>query len=634
MKWLKITSLMIVYSFSFPVGSADNACSMAWKDLVADAAAVGQKSAVHIYSDTNSVILKSLRTWRGQLREFITRANGNRYPVMALDDGTPLKAYALARDGRSGLALESIPQGLEAIDLKLVKGEIDGLLKFVKSYQDDLLEIQLNAANGYARREALKKFLDENKMVTSGVHIEIPVLKWEKGELVYAKAHSEYFGQTTDVKNEITTLNRIIKKSTQNIIGPFDNNLADKRAVQQAISLKRLETYFKEIQHVESRLASSQEKLAEDVVKIKAKIKAIYLDPVKEKFKPDLSPPGVAWFRVRNIQLLSEIKVLFVKRVPEIGQKIESDKVFQAVKSMKVGDRKELFKQLGLNRVAQSASIIGKSGPATRIMALIGTPFAGGGLKWTYDLGAAFFFRKGTAKECARTEDDDQYAECLKEFVDKEFPGTQLKQYLNGQGMLSLETKTFNNPKVAEAIKSIQNARMTYLEEQNDEREKVGFFKAYAAKENPNSDDYQKKLASTNDVEVFKKRLIGPDKNYPNGLLGHKFPRGVREGKKILEELFTIEFGSEAFNSKVQQLSDINPDMRDLTVRMFELREYFLHPETAPTEDFMDPSSDESDSSDDDESDETEDETKNKDKHRGRDRDNKKKQQSDKEDQQ
>lgn len=517
-----------------------------------EASEIAGKSVYHMDTFEKNLIVKTVRNFRDKFRQFITSVSGSDYPILALDDGTPLKAHILANE------TTGIPQAvLDAIKIDDLKLEIINMVQKAKALPADLQQIQLNAANAFAEHEALvaaKAAMKKAGAFPNELQVEIQLFHFEGEELVPDTAKTlRVFPSPTHLDKSIKSAKKLYQYSTSMPIGPWGKNTADDRMIEQAILLKKLETYVKEMRFERDNhgiaLSADAQELHDLILQLYAVDANGATEFAKGKFAKGIGASRRAWQRVKLMQLGGELYNLIWKKIPLIGESLKENAYFQVLQSITEDERAAIFRRLGLSRVAQGTGYITRSGPVVRIVTLFlgGSEVAGaaadavngGEAKHEFivhgltDLYHAVFDHLFARDKCIKAS-DDEYVACLTGLIQQKFPLKSAYYQSKPESLLDPDSGKIRDPEILIFVQNLQRDRLKYAQEQRWDRNNLSMQTKLAQGINLNSDEYQQKLARNQDKQAFVASLIGRSATDPDAYFHQMYPLTFTANARVM----------------------------------------------------------------------------------------------------
>ncbi|OFY99780.1 MAG: hypothetical protein A2Z97_14690 [Bdellovibrionales bacterium GWB1_52_6] len=486
-------------------------------------------------------------TWRNRVGQITARIrNGLRnlqdhtYPIIALDDATPVHAHALAADAFQRLTDEQ----RALVNLESIKVDLFETLKSVENYKIQMEQFIDQSATTTAQVEALELWLKNNPHARNFT-LELPTLRIEDGKLVEGIERT-IFPDDISVRIKI----RELKRELRHRLGfwQLKPNGAQKLAVDQAIKIKRLETFRSELIRQELANKDPAKMLPDDLRDAVNRINALYDPAIPGKIKQELRPPGWAEEQLKILQTHAELKTFVLKAVPSNLEKAEQNKIVQFVKQLKPEDKQAL----GINKFANAVGLISRSTWITRVVTA--TTSGGGLLASAYELK---FSDRAAKEKCASSESEDVFVTCVREYLVSKFAGrfalVELDKLdlINGEGQIS-------DPRIVKEIKDVKLRRAKYLKNQNRTAELDDATRLSIRENGISEEKLRLDLVESKADEDFKTRLTAPDSYF-----AQKFPSYFKIAKSQLEQVANVPFGSEKYFEIITEMRRKAPTLTD-----------------------------------------------------------------------
>ncbi len=517
--------------------------------------------------------LKFIGTLRDRLRKRLQIWHGHNYPIVAMDDATPVKAYLFATDAysfnsvktgvlarldelkalenpeeiKAGLvelaeriklypeeaealtrmskqfktketftaAIDDFIKGIEArpapvISIEEIRTEVSSLLKKVEAYPADYKRFIDETATMSAQADALEDIIRRGDYASShGIKLQLPVADVQADGSVVMTMREEYFGSDVQMKLRLKELKEQVVNRTAAKF--FTLNTQQNLAIQQAIAFKKLETFRHELMRHAS--LNPGKELPEEMKAILARLDAFYADANAIKLKKDYRLPYWAWDRLRWIQLYGEVRSVVEKDIPKLRDMEQNSKVLEFLKNLPEEDKRAL----GLGRISDSLSLWSRTNWGTVILGT-GTVAAGTGTGlWQASTAAyEYFVADGRAREaCASILNDEDFINCTQEYLQLKFPKKSIAEILSHKSVFTNPEGSIADDEVAKVVKDILKRRVAFQETENfktNAREALQkALEEIMGEHDMSSVAYRKKMVETPNDQAFQLAIMGAD---------------------------------------------------------------------------------------------------------------------------
>jgi hypothetical protein len=572
-------------------------------------------AAAHNYARLNGREI-SFRDWllrrpRDWSRDQLMRWHKHDLPIIAMDDATPAKAHGLFGEAYGSVRkaqLDLLPPREEMM------AELNGLLRAVESYPARKKVFMEETATLAARKEFLEDLINSGRLKNQHTfEIELPLAKLmdPPGDRVTFETEKLTFPTYVSLQNYLDEVSSKFLQRTRST--PLRPSETDQFALDQAIALKKLETYLhlnnfhasrsgglvddvRQLPKSSSIIASdglavapnpptvvdpsmatpnlppnnvpgapaviapAKPQLPDDLQQAVNQIRSLYVGSnERNSFRSELLAPRQAWEELRWLQLGSEVRSLFVRDIPRLADGAANSKILEFFKGLSPEEKRAL----GVSNVADAITIIGRTRWAGLVVALGGgITTTGGGAKVAWD----FFIHDSKAQQACITasDKDDQFVECLQSYLQEKFPIEALQEILSDLPAFIDRQAEISDPRVRRVVLDLINKRQAYRRTQ-------------LARENARialSDAIRRMLCTTDATsqayETCVKEAVRDDA-FAIGYLGRFFPPRTRSK---LEEEHPDQFKSNAASvDRIIQLFVANKRDPEISSELTKIRE-------------------------------------------------------------
>lgn len=610
----------LLLGLSLPALAAAEVCDERYELLLGKAKEAAAKVSARYSQYEPNYILQYTRKIRDWTRKRLQLWHGHNYPIVAMDDATPAKAYILATDAysfngvkkavfdkleelkgledpaeiKAGLkalakkyakypeeaealqrmakqfstpeelqgAIDDFIKGVEArpapvLSVEDIRTEVNELLKRVEAYPDDYKRFIDETATMAAQADALEHILKNGEYPSHSIELMLPVADVKADGSVVVTMQKQYFGSDVQMKLRLKELKSELAHRTAKKF--FTLNTKQNLAIQQAIALKKLETYRHElIRH--STLNPGKELPAELKAQF-ARLDALYDDAKNGKFKSDYRLPHWAWDRLRWIQLWGETRSVLEKDIPKLKDMEENSKLLAFLKELPEEDRRAL----GIGKLADSASILGRTKWLTVI---VGAGTATTTLGTAATQGYEFFIADKRAREtCAGMVNDEDFLNCLQEYVQQKFPRKAIAQIFSDRSVFVDPQGKIADEEVAEVVQDVLRRRVKFQESENFKNNaREALMKALEkimAEKDPGSMAYRKKIIESENDQAFLFAMTGSDSPKIQSYLKFRFPVDYENHQDKVKEILAMEFDSDEQIQALEKLREKAASLAD-----------------------------------------------------------------------
>ncbi|MGE3262633.1 MAG: hypothetical protein AB7K68_12700 [Bacteriovoracia bacterium] len=456
--------------------------------------------------------IEKMRDWA---RKSIVRLRGRRYPILAMEDATGLKANLLAKHALKDTAnLEGAP-----FDLAALKKEVLELLADVEAYPAARKAYIDDTATFAAQAEAMRDMDAAADAAGHNFKGLLPVATVQPDGKVLMEMKPQRWPTYTAFRQDLVTAEKElairINDTTVALVTKSEDFVLD-----QAMDLKKLETYRSELDYLTDKIGrrGARPEIDPELKPLYDRINGIF-ENGGSKFRADLSPPAWAWDKLKWEQLRAELKTIYQKDPLKITDNETAKKVLAYLSGLKP----EELRNLGMDKLA-AAITIGKKSIYVRTLIL---PFlATGGVgtmgKVGWDFVTSVISEAAKKEACAASRSDDQFRDCVYENLQSQFTVDSIKAALFAEDPFLDKEGKIRNPKVQNAVGDMIARRKAYQAEEKAKAENKEAYnkevKAVQAKEDPFSDAYRDNLIMQPKKEQFLLGLVAPQNGTVNFL--------------------------------------------------------------------------------------------------------------------
>lgn len=456
--------------------------------------------------------IEKVRDWA---RKSFVRLRKRRYPILAMEDATALKANLLARHAlKDNSHLEGAP-----FDLNTLKKEVLELLSDVEAYPAARKAYIDDTATFAAQAEAMRDIDDAADALGHNIKAYMPVATVQPDGKILMEMKPQRWATYTAFRQDLVNAEEeVVKRINDTTLESVTKSEAF--VLDQAMDLKKLETYRSELHYLTDKIGQRS-----TPPELDAELKPLYerIDNLFEKggdrFRNDLTPPAWAWNKLKWEQLRAELKTVYQKDPLRIADNETAKKVLDYLSGLKP----EELRNLGMDKVA-AAITIGKKSFYVRSLLL---PFiATGGVgtmgKYGWDFATSLISEAAKKEACAASRNDDQFRDCVYENLQSQFTVDSIKAALFAEDPFLDKEGKIRNPKVQNAVGEMIARRKAYQAEEKAKAENKEAYnkevKTVQAKEDPFSDAYRDNLIMKPKKEQFLLGLVAPQDGTVNFL--------------------------------------------------------------------------------------------------------------------
>lgn len=430
----------------------DTSCQVAYVKFTDKLTSEKTKYLTVLSDEAISSLRKSIRDHRDRLRYFITtKIRKETYPVVALDDATPLKAWIFSKSCKGSEIPKNPPFAIEE-----VQAEIDQLVGSVKKFSEQFYSKVDEIAELSARLEYIqnnKSALLEEINRTDG-YANIPLIKSNKNGATTVVLDNDYFGSKDELERYIRDLRSKIKSYTAEKRF-YGMNGFEQMLFEQQVNIKRLETYKREITRELSNMKDKP--IAPKLSKTVDGLNSVFTNSASQEVKKEYASPNWVKNRLGWTQLGAELKIAFVSPATKIKDRFLNEKTMDYLASMAQNDRT----RIGYSSMASGTSVIQRTRWG-RVLAP--TVTASGAL--TYGVGhvtSAMGFDKAEKEACAFLESDEDTYRCTLEFIEAKHWIRSAAGDLTGRNLLDIENDPELQAEVLGVYDEIMKIRSEWL---------------------------------------------------------------------------------------------------------------------------------------------------------------------------
>lgn len=612
--------VFVLLGLSLPFLAAAEVCDERYELLLGKAKEAADRVSARYSQYDPNYVLQYTRRIRDWTRKRLQLWHGHNYPIVAMDDATPAKAYLLANDAysfngvkkgvfekleelkglddpaeiKAGLselaeryakypeeaeafqrmskqfstpeefqsAIDDFIKEVEArpapvLSVEEIRAEVNELLKKVEAYPDTYKRFIDETATMAAQADALEDIIRRGDYNSHSIELMLPVADVKPDGSVSVTMQKQYFGSDVQMKLRLKELKNEVAHRTAKKF--FTLNTKQNLAIQQAIALKKLETYRHElIRH--STLNPGKELPPEFQAQL-ARLDALYDDAKKGKFKSDYRLPHWAWDRLRWIQLWGEVRSVLEKDIPKLKDKEQNSKLLAFLKELSPEDQRAL----GIGKLADSASILGRTKWVT---VLVGAGTATTTFGTAATQGYEFFIADKRAREtCAGMVNDEDFLNCVQEYVQQKFPRKSIAQIFSDRSVFVDPEGKIADEEVAEVVQDVLRRRVRFQESENFKNNaREALMKALEkimAEKDPGSTAYRKKLVEAENDQAFFLAMTGSDAPKIQSYLKFRFPVDYDLYQERVKEILVMEYDSEEQIQALEKLREQAASLAD-----------------------------------------------------------------------
>lgn len=562
-------------------------CSADYALLVASSERAVALVQARFAKDSANLFGRTVGQWRDWTRKKLQVWHKHEYPIVVWDDATPVKAYTLASDALGKLDDEAralLPEvtaikdeilGVPAIGNSPAK---PGLLEMVETFPARYDAHVDETATMAAQIEALEKIMAEGKFARShNIDLELPVADVKPDGSVTISTRMETFASKEQLEIQLKKMKEDLKIRTGKKY--FGTNAISNFTVQQAIAIKKLETYMQEMARQFAKNPNAR--VPDDVKDIYERILKLYKDNEGITLKDELRLPYWAWDRLRWQQLTGELKSVMQKDLPKLQDKVQNDKILQFLKGLSP----EEAQALGVGKIAETSTLWGRTkfGGLAAYIVGGGTAFGTTGYGLTYPIQGAYEFVMGdriAKQRCASLEDDYQFSACAQEYVTLKFPGKATLQLFQSNNAFLDPDGNIKDEKVKKEVKDLMARRQTVLQDlrfqQNSKEAMEESIRRVMADKDPGSDSYRQRVIETKDNKVFTYGLLGNASPQVSSMLEYRFPIHFKAHRAAVQKILDTELDSDAQLALLLKLEKQAPAMTNWLRDILRDRARFL----------------------------------------------------------
>lgn len=490
---------------------------------------------------------------RDRLRGLFQILHEGDYPIIALDDATPVNAYALATD-----AFQKLPETQkDLVDIVAIKAQLAQLLDRVETYPDTLREFLDETTNLASEERILAEILKSDRKPDFPTFLELPVIKTTQNEAIEVTSRHEYFSNEIQLLNTIKRIRRKLKD--RNGARFFGLDESNNMAVAHAINVKKLETYMHEMKRAQS--LNPGKNLPVDLQEFLSRIEALYTDRAQNQLQNQYKPPAWAKDRVHWMQLGGELRSVFEKDLPRLIDREQNQKIIEFIQHLSVEERRAL----GITDAAKAADILSR----TKWISVIplGSTLGGGayeGALRAYD----YFIADSKAKEhCASLVDDNLFIDCVQEYLQVRFPAQVIESYFKDQTAFLNPEGKITDAAVLSEIRDVMERRENLVHQdqyyKNARSQLSEFVGKLMGDYDKSSSQYRRKLVESSSDEAFYRGLLGQDKPYIPSYLYFNYPLDFKLYREKVEKIIRAEYDSDEQEKYIDELKRNAPHFAD-----------------------------------------------------------------------
>ncbi len=492
-----------------------------------------------VYSNEGFSGWSGINKIRDNLRRMFQRANKHDYPIVALDDGTSVNAYALAKNAYGELTADAAKTvNIDSImtDLTTTLTSVEGYPSTLKSFIDDTSSMQ-------AQVEFLEKYLEENKGIQGGIRVQVPVVTTDaKGKVTFG-SKEEFWGTRIGLENALDAMKKELKARENNSL--FSLNATNNIAMAQAINVRRLETFHDQL---ESQMVAHPGKpLPADLQAIYDRIGALYKS--HRQLKEELMPPDWAWQRLNWLQLNREFVSLFQKDAPKLKDVADNNQLIQFIKNLTPEEQRAI----GIGNAADAAGIFAQTKWVQAIVGL-GTPTAAGGYSlWNNGIVPLYTLVVSDAKAketCAEKTADADFISCAQAYLQLKFSPEVMAAILQNRAAFVNPVGNIQNKKVLAEVQDMIARHKKFVYNANLKNDGNGissdYITAVMSTKDISSSAYRTKVISAPQDSDFIRGIMGGENPHVDSFLAFQSPLYFAKEKANILKALQADYGSTA----------------------------------------------------------------------------------------
>lgn len=488
---------------------------------------------------------------RDAVRKQLQYWHGHSYPVISLEDATPINAYAWASDTFGSLSAEQ----KALVNLDTIRTDLEATLKGVENYPGMLHDFIDETSTMAAQSKTIESYLGKDNIKSFGLNVELPVIKTGPDGKEIITSQVQYFGSDVEMKLYLKELNDKLADRTGNNF--FSLNETNSLGMAQAINVKRLETYRHELLRQQS-LHPSQPMPA-DAKATLDRINALYVTPGSKALKDDFRPPIWAWDRLGWMQLHGEVNAVFQKDIPALEDAVQNNQIIQFITELPAEDRRAL----GITNAAEAATIFAKTKWINTVVAA--STGAGGGIEALRPMYEKWIGDRRSKEACAAFDKDVDFVDCAQEYLKTKFPVEVIEALLqNRAAFLNPEGKVTDKKVLAE-IQDLLKRRKSFVEKRNfqlDEKSVLSeFITSLMSKGDMSSIAYRKAILEAKTDDEFGAAILGSQKPKIESYLAFEYPLYFAREKDTIAKVLKLTFGAKEQVELLEKLKKSAPDL-------------------------------------------------------------------------
>lgn len=429
---------------------SSSSCEMQFRDLMPvtkEAAKDWEKT--HLKTLSRSEILAAVRATRDYVRRWLTSRRGHVYPVIAVEDSTPIKAYAVAADS-FGMLEEPIRN---IVDVDAAKIEFQTTLEKVENYRQRLQDHQDRAATLAAQIEQITLALQQVNPSDFPLRLPMPEVKVNGKTVEIITENNEFFSNIEQMKKTRDNLKEASKEHSHlNFLLGGSVNHPD---VEQAVLIKRLETVRAELIRRMELKENRDKPLPPELEKLLNGINGLY-ESDGRTLKSSVTPPKWASSNLKTLQFWGELKSVWVKDRPKVLENEKVQELIELVKNLSPEQRRAL----GFNNFATTVDKWKVWGRYNLIGILITAATSTSPVTLT-QVFTTFISDAEQKEHCASEEVDENYEECALVYLRVQFADRYDAQTNQLKSLIDLKG-AFTDPEIVAEIKDMEERRQRY----------------------------------------------------------------------------------------------------------------------------------------------------------------------------
>lgn len=559
--------------------------------------------AKHFDAKETGGLGKTANAIRDGIRRQLQYWQGHEYPIVSMNDGTPIEAKVLAKSafgetvpkpgmepppGSASLAIHELPVDPPVPDMGMpsgvgnysgediagIKSSVAATLDRVENYRTEIKSFVDETASMAAEKETLEAYLAKSGGRRSDIRIEkVPSVKFDKDGKPEFTYGSRYFDSEVRLRLRIKELGQELKKRMgRSLSGASETN---NRALAQAIWVKKLEAFRGELMTQQS-IHGGKALQDPETQKLFNRINALYSVDGKgvSKLKKEFQPPLWANDRLKWAQTHGEFASFWLKYYPSVTDEVKKNKLLEFIKNMSPEERRAL----GVDTIADTSDLM-KRTRYWRVVPAAGASLTGiatgsyyYAIQPVYDLLITDARRK---EECAAKGTEDEFVDCLHAYLEERFPKTYLlatqekKNLLDGKGKI-------NDPKIVAEIDDTVRRRNDFMHGENVTRELRDAAGAVVRDLSKGDTSVRQTIVEADSDAEFRKGILGAGPDDRTSYFAFQYPQNFAILRPKIEEVLNVPVDDlELRQRKLAELRRSSPSIAAELEQMLVDRDYF-----------------------------------------------------------